>query len=651
MLALTVGLVLLVACANVAGLLRRARRRSAAGGRRAPVARAPAAAGSCASCWSRRGLLAALATAAGLAVAQWMLVALEQLHPPLPLPVHLDFAIDGTRARRARSALAVLTAVTFGLAPALQATRGLHHAASQRTGAVPDRARRLPLRGALVVGQVAAVGGAARPRRAVRAQPAGVAPAATSASTCDHVLVATVDPSMLDYTPERGAQLYDAAARARCGPMPGVQAASVAQGRPAVARLRERPAPHASVRLRAAGPARTWKSTSTPSGRLLRDARHPAPEGREFTAADRPGAERGDRRQRGLRRPLLAGQRSARAARHRQRTPTGRGCASSASPPTRSTTTRSEAPRPIMMLPFAQHYTAQAKLHVRTVGDPAAFAPTLREAIRSVDPALPILALGSLSERTSVSLLPQQIAAALIGTFGVVALLLSLLGLYGMLARSVAQRSREIGVRLALGAAPAAVVRLVLGQGWRLTAARPRPRPRPRRGRVATPHRIPARREPARRRGLRRRRDRTRGGGHARDVAAGPACPRGGPRRGPAKRVTFPWRHHACTRPIRFPPASTPATSAAAPRPAPSPPPRRGRPAGRPRGAPPAPQGRGLPDRHRGVAGRRRRRARGQGIRRPPDGPELRPRHDVGPGRVSISSTRSAPWTRRCRRW
>jgi ABC-type antimicrobial peptide transport system permease subunit len=123
-----------------------------------------------------------------------------------------------------------------------------------------------------------------------------------------------------------------------------------------------------------------------------------------------------------------------------------------------------------MLLSFAQHYAAQAKLHLRTTGDPAALAPAVRDAIRGVDPALPILALSPLSERVSGSLLPQQIAASLIGTFGTVALLLSLLGLYGVLARGVAQRSREIGIRLALGAAPRSILRLVIGQGWRLTA-------------------------------------------------------------------------------------------------------------------------------------------------------------------------------------
>jgi len=132
---------------------------------------------------------------------------------------------------------------------------------------------------------------------------------------------------------------------------------------------------------------------------------------------------------------------------------------------------RSEAPPPTMLLPFAQHYHAAAKLHVRTAGDPAAIAPAVREVLRSVDASLPILAIGTMNERTSVSLLPQQIASSLIGTFGAVALLLSLLGLYGMLARTVAQRGREIGIRLTLGADPGGIVRLVIGQGSRFMVA------------------------------------------------------------------------------------------------------------------------------------------------------------------------------------
>jgi predicted permease len=464
-LAATMGLVLLVACANVAGLLV-----ARAADRRAEVAVRL-------SLGASRGrlvrqlliealLLAALASAAGLAIAQWMLAAIERLRPPVPLPVRLDFTIDGT-VLAVTAGLAVFTAIAFGLAPALQATRGLHQAASVRSGALPDRARRLPLRAVLVVGQVAF--------SVVLLVLAGLFVRSLQASgradvgfDIDRILVATVDPSMLDYPRERGAQLYDAlVARARA--IPGVEQASVAKVVPLAldfdgGRRHMRPSGYEArrgedmeVHFNHVGPG----YLATMGIRLLK--------GREFTDRDRPGAE-----------PVILIN-DAFAARYFQgRDPLAqRVSISGADGPwlrvvgvTANTkyTTRGEAALPIMMVPFAQHYAAQAKLHVRTTGDPSALGPALRDAVRAVDPALPILALGALSERTSASLLPQQIAATLIGTFGGVALLLSLLGLYGVLARSVAQRSREIGIRLALGAAPGAVMRLVLGQGWRLTA-------------------------------------------------------------------------------------------------------------------------------------------------------------------------------------
>ena len=94
----------------------------------------------------------------------------------------------------------------------------------------------------------------------------------------------------------------------------------------------------------------------------------------------------------------------------------------------------------------------------------------LRDAIRAIDPAMPILTLATLDEQTSLALLPQRIAVRLIGSFGLLALLMAGIGLYGVLAQSVAQRTREIGIRVALGADPRHVVRLILGHGLALTA-------------------------------------------------------------------------------------------------------------------------------------------------------------------------------------
>jgi predicted permease len=464
MLALTVGLVLLVACANVAGLLvaRAADRRQevavrlSLGASRSRLIR---------QMLIEAALLATLAAAAGLAVAQWMLVALEQIQPPLPFPVRLDFQIDAT-VLAVTVGLTGLTAIAFGLAPALQATRGLHRMASQR-GVLPDRARRIPLRGVLVTGQVAL--------SVVLLVLAGLFVRSLQASTQGdvgfdgrRVLVATVDPAMLDYSRERGAQLYaDLVARLRV--VPGVEAASTALVVPisldfesgrrfALPSGYERqPGEDMEVHFNVASPG----YFETLGIRLQR--------GRDFTDADGPDTE-----------PVIIVNEAYAARYWPGRDPLAERIRSGGddAPQMRVVgviantkyTSRGEAPRPMMILPFAQHYRSGAKLHVRTTGDPAAAAPTVRAAIRAVDPALPILALDTLTSRTSTSLLPQQIAGGLIGSFGVVALLLSLLGLYGMLARTVAQRSREIGVRLALGAAPASIVRLVLGQGWRFTA-------------------------------------------------------------------------------------------------------------------------------------------------------------------------------------
>jgi predicted permease len=464
MLALTVGLVLLVACANVAGLLiaRAADRRQevavrlSLGASRSRLIR---------QMLIEAGLLAALAAVAGLAVAQWMLVALEQIQPPLPMPVRLDFAIDAT-VLGVTIGLAALTAIAFGLAPALQATRGLQRTASQR-GSLPDRARRLPLRGVLVIGQVAL--------SVVLLVLAGLFVRSLQASTHgdvgfdgSRVLVATVDPAMLDYASPRGAQLYaDLVARLRT--LPGVQAASVALvvplsldfegGRRGMqpTTYERQPGEDMEVHFNTVSPG----YFDTVGIRLAR--------GRDFTAADRPGAE-----------PVIIVNEAFAARYWPGRDPLAERVRSGpeGAPWMRVVgivantkyTSRAEAPRPMIILPFGQHYRSGAKLHVRTAHAPAALAPSVREAIRAVDPALPVLALNTLTERTSTSLLPQQIAGGLIGAFGLVALLLSLLGLYGMLARTVAQRSREIGVRLALGAAPGSIVRLVLGQGWRFTA-------------------------------------------------------------------------------------------------------------------------------------------------------------------------------------
>ena len=121
-----------------------------------------------------------------------------------------------------------------------------------------------------------------------------------------------------------------------------------------------------------------------------------------------------------------------------------------------------EEPRNQLYLPVAQSYRPDMVLHVRTAGNPSAIVPSLQAAVRDVDPNLPLFDVRTVEDHLGISTFVSRIAASMLGLFGVLGLLLAAVGLYGVVGFNAAQRSREIGLRVALGADRRQVVALIL---------------------------------------------------------------------------------------------------------------------------------------------------------------------------------------------
>jgi ABC-type antimicrobial peptide transport system permease subunit len=130
-----------------------------------------------------------------------------------------------------------------------------------------------------------------------------------------------------------------------------------------------------------------------------------------------------------------------------------------------------QVPPPSAYVPYPFETAINTGITIRTAGDPASITSAVREQIRQADPALPVFQIRTMEELRQLSFWQRKLFGWMFGAFGMIALLLASIGVYGVLSYSVAQRTQEIGVRVALGAGRRAILGMVIAQGVRLAVA------------------------------------------------------------------------------------------------------------------------------------------------------------------------------------
>ncbi|MGB6482533.1 MAG: ABC transporter permease [Candidatus Acidiferrales bacterium] len=471
-LGLAVGMILLIACANVAGLtLARAAGREkemavrrALGARRGRIVR---------QLLTESILLSAVGGALGIAFAWWGRDVLVSLLQDSSRPLGFSFAIDG-RVLAFTAAASIFTGIIFGLAPALRSARVdltpvLKEGAGSSSGVARPGGRWLTAGNGLVVVQIAlsivvlaGAGLLVRTLENLRSVNPGFDP--------QNILLFGIDPTLLGYSPTQIENLYNDL-QGQLAAVPGVTSVSYSgdsllsdgwwstgvhiEGRPANE------------------DAGTYMLAVSPE--FFSTMHIPLRSGRGFTHADMVQAVSAEQTVKGAspaanQVPLAMMVNEAFARKYfLNQNPVGKQA-------TRSgrtlqiigvfgNTKYGDLRTPVGPLAFIPAVNSGVQFEVRTAIDPEALVITVRKLAARVDSAVPLFDIRTQTEQIDRLLAQERLVARLSGFFGVLALVLACIGLYGLLSYEVARRTRELGIRMALGAQQRDLLRLVVGQG------------------------------------------------------------------------------------------------------------------------------------------------------------------------------------------